>query len=615
MTFNKQPWDTIDSLINYNNVWYNCYDRVRNMFQMYSTIHLHDNLFKKLGGNMFYNDIGVYDLNVLGIESMEEMKQIGDGDLGHKELVGVKPEFMNEEERDYRMRYDSMAYAQGFTDINISDIGLEENFKFRPEEMVLDRLYMKEKEAFTDKATILLAAGESKQLELTAREAQMQMKFKPGSRYITFSSDNNDAVTVSEDGVITGKGFGKAHIVATYDDGKVKKSTDVYVFVDDFAVAEYISPESTTEVYVAESENFGIVAFIYAKTKLGRVLELNTDIHKFVSDDSEIAVAKKNGKIIGKKIGKTEINLASAVEGAVVSPYKIKVNTVKDFYTNLKANVGASIIKTGERVDITPVAIAKRNSLSEKIPAKLVSGDESIVRIVEEDGTYYVEAVGEGSTSVSVVYDSVPGNEMTKKIAFSVVGEKESNYAGLKFSDISGKMLQSGIRGIDNGHINFFTSGVDVYSANDEFTFLHKEVEGDADIVVTINSVQDLNDVSTSIGPMFRISSDTNAYTVHFRTRQDGMLLIVWRDEAKPGCANVKAEKVPFPMTVKLERRDNKFTGYVMKDGQWVSLLSQEVEMPDKVLAGVGAFSHQTDITADFEISDLTITEKGGSAE
>ena len=52
-----------------------------------------------------------------------------------------------------------------------------------------------------------------------------------------------------------------------------------------------------------------------------------------------------------------------------------------------------------------------------------------------------------------------------------------------------------------------------------------------------------------------------------------------------------------------------------MKDGQWVSLLSQEVEMPDKVLAGVGAFSHQTDITADFEISDLTITEKRGSAE
>ena len=89
---------------------------------------------------------------------------------------------------------------------------------------------------------------------------------------------------------------------------------------------------------------------------------------------------------------------------------------------------------------------------------------------------------------------------------------------------------------------------------------------------------------------------------------------MVWRDEKNPGCNNAAAEDITLPVTVKLERKGNKFTGYIMKDGKWVSLLTQEVEMPNKVLAGVGAFSHQTDITADFDISDLTITENGGDA-
>ena len=111
---------------------------------------------------------------------------------------------------------------------------------------------------------------------------------------------------------------------------------------------------------------------------------------------------------------------------------------------------------------------------------------------------------------------------------------------------------------------------------------------------------------------MFRISNDTNSYTIHYRTRQDGLLLLVWRDEEKPNSTHLVGETVSFPMTLKLERKGNNFTGYVMKDGAWISLMSHEIEMPTKVLAGVGAFSHQNDKPADFDISDLIITEKGG---
>ncbi len=614
LTFNKQTWDTITGLMCRNNVFYNCYSRRDNTFRIYYTAYWNDYQYKYLGGNLFYNDVNSYIVSLPGITDIDGIRKSHKGDWGQKDLIGVKPEFMNEPEDDYRMKYDSIAYAQGFRDINVRDIGLTGEFKFRAEENPLSVIHIRAEGDFTDKATMLMASGAKRKILVSARGEDKGIPIEINKENLSFVSDNEAVATVSNDGVVSAHTKGKAKITASYEQDGITKSKDMYVFVDDFAISEYVRGDdgkSTEKLNIEVSDTSVSPIFLYGKSELGRIFALNTDKNTLAAEDGTIARINSRGEIGGKKPGETKIILTSRVPGAKVKPYVLPVNVVKNFYSTVAIDLQSPFINVGDKFDVNCEGITKQNE-KEKIEITLYSDDESIVKTENTDGVHSIEGVGEGSTFVTVVYDRYMENKIEKKF-FVNVAEKDNRYNGMKFMDIGTPSLDGGMKDVSGDKFTLYSAGNDVYGQIDEGTFLYKDVSSDSfEVVVTLESAQDINDVSTSVGPMIRIDTTPGSYNVHLRRRMDGLLLLTWRSPtAKDSNVKVAEGKYDFPLTVKLRRDGNLFTGYVLKDGQWTEAVSVEVEMPKNVVAGIAGFSHQKGITADFGLSGFSITDTG----
>lgn len=203
-------------------------------YYLYRFINWDDRRFAQADHNLFYNGEGVYRIFVDQIETYPgaiptdwQAWQAALGGKYDQNSITADPLFMDGENRDLRLRYDSPAYALGFEDIDGAAIGLQADFPFADSGEALDRLFIASDRA-GHSPTVRLMVGEEAKLSISGRTVTGYVADLSGAA-VTFTSDNPNAVSVNADGIVRAETEGIARVTASITRNAVTTSIDIFV--------------------------------------------------------------------------------------------------------------------------------------------------------------------------------------------------------------------------------------------------------------------------------------------------------------------------------------------------------------------------------------------------
>lgn len=178
--------------------------------------------------NIFYNPRGVYLLeNVPIAADFSTWKKILGGKYDQQTLL-ADPLVLDAEHGDYRLRYDSPAFALGFEEIDFRQIGLTAEYPFSDPEDPLESLHLTLDGQYHWFAR--MAPGEGAALEVTGRTVQGYVTDLAGAQ-IHYNNEMTDIVTVTDGGELCAIRPGTARVIVTvaFRGRTVTKPLDVIV--------------------------------------------------------------------------------------------------------------------------------------------------------------------------------------------------------------------------------------------------------------------------------------------------------------------------------------------------------------------------------------------------
>lgn len=244
--------------------------------------------------------------------------------------------------------------------------------------------------------------------------------------------------------------------------------------------------------------------------------------------------------------------------------------------------------------------------------------------------TYYQleRKIGAGSwTSLAVLAANVntyTDNAIAANTSYSyrvrALGDAgDSNYsnetsltspAALSFSSadigITGGVTQT----VDPGSAyNVSAAGTDIWSTSDQFRFVYRQVTGDFDLRVRIESLNYVND-QTMAGLMARASLDANARNVFVKARADGSDRMTYRSSTGGTTVGAGSGSVTYPNAwLRMTRVGNTFTTFSSTNGTtWTVIASVTLSLPATMYIGMAVSSHQTGVSTTAQFRDLTLT-------
>jgi parallel beta-helix repeat protein len=207
-----------------------------------------DKRFARSDFNLFYSREGRYGVldeirdyvwgskelgGVAGIKwrtlSLEEWGEVPGKHFDRHSIV-ADPLFMNQQEGDYRLRFDSPAYNLGFEDIDYAEIGLKEDFAFLIGDEVPATLFIKSHTGGC-KSAVNLAPGGQERLDVVARN-QSGVILSLHKDEVSYRSENEETAVVDGFGRITAKGTGSSRITVSVTQNGVTTMSEIDVLVE-----------------------------------------------------------------------------------------------------------------------------------------------------------------------------------------------------------------------------------------------------------------------------------------------------------------------------------------------------------------------------------------------
>ena len=219
---------------------------------------------------------------------------------------------------------------------------------------------------------IILNKGENKTLTVTYNPENTTE-----DKTVTWSSDNEDAVTVSKDGVITAVGAGSATITAQVGDKKATTEVEVKVPLESITLNE-------TEKQLNKGDKLQLTVTYNPK---------DTTADKTVtwtSTDDTVATVDENGNVTALKAGTTYIK--AKVEDKEVS---CKIDVVIPL-TGIDLNKDVAEILKGQTEKLTVTLVPEDTTYTGKI--EWASSDE-LIATVDENGN--VKGIKEGKVTIT----------------------------------------------------------------------------------------------------------------------------------------------------------------------------------------------------------------------
>jgi hypothetical protein len=211
-------------------------DVIRNIFYnndgpLYYFQFGHEQSWLRLAdNNLFYNDRGIYMIHgIPDVTTLEEWRDIPDREYDQGSLT-ADPLFIDPENGDYRLRFDSPAYTLGFEDLNFADMGLRADFPFSPPDNTVDRMFITSDVA-GDSANLKLSVGQQAQLNITARAASGYV-VSPENYQVICTPEDNDIASTDNSGLIIGEQSGVTIIECSVTQDELTLSLPVYMLVE-----------------------------------------------------------------------------------------------------------------------------------------------------------------------------------------------------------------------------------------------------------------------------------------------------------------------------------------------------------------------------------------------
>ncbi|WP_158560401.1 Ig-like domain-containing protein [Paenibacillus contaminans] len=554
----------------------------QNEGSLYSFNSWNDSVFASTDYNLFYNDSGKYTIKGWPIDSQYSVWRSTRYD---RHSITENPQFMSPQTGDYRLRYDSPAYAQGIRDIDFAGIGLLPDFRFGDAAETLDRLFVKSGASAT---TANVTTGGQAQLEVSGRTVNGAAADLSAAS-VTYTSDHPEIAAVNSQGTITGVSPGVAQITIAASKNGTTTTTGFDVIVDDSFQEVTLHADKT-----ALLANETLPLRLMARSLFGQYYDVSELDISYGSSDEAIASVDGQGVVTAHNVGNVQINATMTKDG-VTKQGSISIDvrdTVMDTISVRLAdrNEAIGFMDKGESLPLTV-----RGTLSNGQPVDLSassviyeSGNPDVAT-VSPSGIVTGVAEGKANIVVKVTYEGI-AVEAIFPVAVLINDQAEAPWQIMRYGTAQGYVTGS------ETEFTMLSSGKDVWGKTDDFTYVYQEAAlPDASygfsMTATVHAVERTN-ASAAAGIMIRDSAAPDSKNVMLRVTPSGGLLNTYR-ENDGGDSKFKGGKtLPFPVDIKLTREGDVFTSYYKENGVWVKYHEiNTVMMDNQMLAGTGVFS------------------------
>lgn len=588
--------DSHNHMVYRNNITMNSSDQLHGQWKWY------DDRFDLCDYNLYYNDSGKYLIyNNDKAKNLEEWKKINtaSGYMDTQSISGENPNFVDYDNGDYRLRYDSPAYRIGIEDIDQKNIGVTEDFKFADTEEKIKTLYLETKNDGLS-ANVRLNAGEKTKINASARTVNGYFANLENAK-ITYSSDNESIAAVNENGEVTAISDGIAQITVKAEKNGKEISSVLFVLVNDGF--ESIKANAAQSILDAGTHTTTDIISV-AASKMGYAMPVTQFTYKSLNE--KVATVSKDGKITAQNPGVADITVSATYKG-VTRTATVTVTVLNGILKNIDLSAEkVDRILIGEEVPITVAATLTTDQSVNIADCKVTyeSDDESILT-VDENGV--IKGVGEGIATVTV-YVEKDGYKISNTIKFAIY-EKYSGTLKEGFKQVN--------FGNSYGYADFVgdklllrSSGKDFWGAADDGYYLYKEYKGKSDISLemTVDSLLQKSS-NTSVGLTIREAAEADSRNVTIRVTAGGGIICLWRDEKGGGCDYKSFEGNGFPVKMKIEKSGALVSMYIDK-GKGYELLTTHEYSGTNFTAGITMFAQAEDnLSTEANISNFVINE------
>ncbi len=159
-----------------------------------------------------------------------------------------------------------------------------------------------------------------------------------------------------------------------------------------------------------------------------------------------------------------------------------------------------------------------------------------------------------------------------------------------------------------DGAITVNSSGYDIWSNSDNFYYVYQQLEGDSQLVVRVDSLQNTN-AWAKAGIMFRESLAPSSRNVALVITPQHGVAFQTRPESGSYTESLPGTPSTAPHWIKLVRSGNTITGFESADGNtWTRVGSTTMALPNRFLIGLAVVSHAGGVSTQAHFSNLDFT-------
>ncbi|MBD2847741.1 right-handed parallel beta-helix repeat-containing protein [Paenibacillus sp. IB182496] len=517
----------------------------------------------------------------------------------------ANPSFVSPSKRDYRLRYDSPAYAVGFRDIELSEIGLRSDYPFADPEDAPEALYAYAAHDPFKKAWARLESGGQLQMGYTLRTEQGYAVGPATVTAVTYASDNPLAVFIDATGKATAVGPGKSVITVTAQWNGQTVSTAFEAVVDDAIAAVsfaglkpfYEVDERFAPVLVSES--------VYGSQRRYENVTLTADSPNVQIDGTSVTALAP---------GTYTLTAVSADNPALFAEATIEV--LEEMLDRVEVTIDEDVYGVGDTIAWDYTLIGSKGSELDKAQAAVtLHSDADIVHLQGSGAVAAQQGVGYLSVTATVY-----GRVRTGTAMVAVMPEQAAVPAGytIHHYERAGEPATSGYAYEQANRIHIATSGYDAWGEEDSMTLLARPLAAQETVTVTA-TVYELNNppaiegtgevaIHAAAGVMIRDEDAPDSRNVFVRYRLNGDVIMSYRNETYPATSYQRGSTPGQPVEVKLEKQGSVFTGYYKNGaGDWIKIASIVCEMEGGMLVGAGLQSGSKGNMTSAELGPISV--------